>query len=59
MGARKNVFDGEYVSFCIKIKVAGNESLIAQCKTLAKDKRLTQTFIKSVKNSSKQLELNV
>lgn len=53
------MIDREYATFSFKIKIEGNEALIAQCKRLTKKKCLTKTFMQSVKNSTKQLELNV
>lgn len=57
--SKRNVINDEYASFNIKIKVAGNEHLIAQCKRLASEKKLTTVFKKAVRESSKQMELPI
>lgn len=55
----KKIMNAEYAVFCIRVKVAGNESLIAQCKRLTKNKMLTKVFCDNVKKSNRQLELDV
>ena len=40
-------YDREYVSFCVKIKVKGNEALVAEWKTLASQYKLTSELLKA------------
>lgn len=41
--------ENDTVSFCIKIKVKGNEALIAEFKRMASESKLTQHIIQSTK----------
>jgi hypothetical protein len=45
-------YSENYTSFCIKIKTLGNESLIAEMKSLASEKKLTSELIKAFKKRS-------
>jgi|JI10StandDraft_1071094.scaffolds.fasta_scaffold615464_2 hypothetical protein len=46
-----------YTSFCIKIRTKGNESLIADMKALATQKKLTSELIKAFKKRSGHRQL--
>lgn len=46
----KNWTERDHVTFCIKIKVAGNENMLAEFKALAKDNKLTSEIIKNMRN---------
>jgi hypothetical protein len=54
-------YEREYVSFCFKIKVKGNEALLAEFKTLSAQHKLTSELIKAFKkrNAPGQLYLDL
>lgn len=41
-----------YATFCIKIRKKGNETLIAEMKSLASEKKLTSELLKAFKKRS-------
>lgn len=40
----------DYVTFCVKIKIEGNENIIAEMKRLTAKKMLTRELIRAIKN---------
>ena len=56
-----NWYEREYASFNFKIKVKGNEALLAEWKTLAAQHKLTSELIKAFKkrNAPGQLYLDM
>jgi len=40
----------DHVTFCVKIKIEGNENIIAEMKRLTAKKMLTRELIRAIKN---------